>query len=95
MKGYGKSSTFQLLPGVLKSLSANCHGFPPRPLFVVILPHLSAVEDHGMYFRSLRIETGYIGDNKTKDKKKLYGKEGGRFIVKKPRGNVLKGGFSK
>ena len=44
--GYGKSSTFQLLHGVLSCLKAKGHEFPPNPLVVVILPLMSIVENH-------------------------------------------------
>ena len=44
--GYGKSSTFQLLPSVLSCLKAKGYEFPPNPLVVVILPLMSIVENH-------------------------------------------------
>ena len=44
--GYGKSSTFQLLLGVLSCLKAKGYEFPPNPLVVVILPLMSIVENH-------------------------------------------------
>ena len=44
--GYGKSSTFQLLSGVLRCLKAKGYEFPPNPLVVVILPLMSTVENH-------------------------------------------------
>ena len=36
--GYGKSLTFQLLPGELSCLKAKGYEFPPNPLVVVISP---------------------------------------------------------
>ena len=36
--GYRKRLTFQLLPGVLKSLNAKGYDFPSTPLVVVISP---------------------------------------------------------
>ena len=44
--GYGKSSTFQLLPGILSCLKAKGYEFPPNPLVVVILPLMSTVGEH-------------------------------------------------
>ena len=35
---YGKSLTFQLLPGVLSCLKAQGYEFPPNPLVIVISP---------------------------------------------------------
>ncbi|CAH3018429.1 unnamed protein product, partial [Porites evermanni] len=46
--GYGKSLTFQLLPGVLKSLNAKGYDFHSTPLVVVISPLMSIVEDQTM-----------------------------------------------
>ncbi|CAH3169313.1 unnamed protein product, partial [Porites lobata] len=46
--GYGKSLTFQLLPGVLKSLNAKGYDFPSTPLVVVISPLMSIIEDQTM-----------------------------------------------
>ena len=75
--GYGKSLIFQLLPGVLKLLSAKGHAFPANPLVVVISPLLSIVEDQVKYLKSLGIEAAYIGESKSKDEEILNGKGGG------------------
>ena len=64
--GYGKSLTFQLLPGVLKSLNAKGYDFPSTPLVVVISPLMSIVEDQVKYLRSTGIQAAYIGESKTK-----------------------------
>ena len=71
--GYGKSLTFQLLPGVLKSLNAKGYDFPSTPLVVVISPLMSIVEDQVKYLRSIRIQAAYIGESKTKDAEILNG----------------------
>ncbi|XP_073238122.1 ATP-dependent DNA helicase RecQ-like [Porites lutea] len=60
--GYGKSLTFQLLPGVLKSLNAKGYDFPSTPLVVVISPLMSIVEDQVKYLRSIGIQAAYIGE---------------------------------
>ena len=65
--GYGKSLTFQLLPGVLKSLNAKGYDFPSTPLVVVISPLMSIVEDQVKYLRSTGIQAAYIRESKTKD----------------------------
>ena len=82
--GYGKSLTFQLLPGVVKSLSAKGHGFPANPLVVVISPLLSIIEDQVKYLRSLGIEAAYIGESKTKDQEILDGKGGFPLLYGSP-----------
>ena len=51
--GYGKSLTFQRLPGVLKSLNAKGYDFPSTLLVVVISPLMSIVEDQVKYLRSI------------------------------------------
>ena len=71
--GYGKSLTFQLLPGVLKSLNAKGYDFPSTPLVVVISPLMSIVEDQVKYLRSIWIQAAYIGESKTKDAEILNG----------------------
>ena len=71
--GYGKSLTFQLLPGVLKSLNAKGYDFPSTPLVVVISPLMSIVEDQVKYLRSIGIQAAYIGESKTKDAEILNG----------------------
>ena len=67
--GYGKSLTFQLLPGVLKSLNAKGYDFPSTPLVVVISPLMSIIdhEDQVKYLRSTGIQAAYIRESKTKD----------------------------
>lgn len=65
--GYGKSLTFQLLPGVLRSLNAKGYEFPANPLVVIISPLNSIVEDQVKYLRSLGIKAGYVGESKTSD----------------------------
>jgi len=71
--GYGKSLTFQLLPGVLKSLNAKGYDFPSTPLVVVISSLMSIVEDQVKYLRSIGIQAAYIGESKTKDAEILNG----------------------
>ena len=72
--GYGKSLTFQLLPGVLSCLKAKGYEFPPNPLVVVISPLMSIVEDQVKYLRSLGVKAGYIGESKKSDREILDGK---------------------
>lgn len=67
LTGYGKSLTFQLLPGVLRSLNAKGYEFPANPLVVIISALNSIVEDQVKYLRSLGIKAGYVGESKTSD----------------------------
>ena len=62
-----ESLTFQLLPGVLKSLNAKGYDFPSTPLVVVISPLMSIIEDQVKYLRSTGIQAAYIRESKTKD----------------------------
>ena len=82
--GYGKSLTFQLLPGVLKLLGAEGHAFPANPLVIVISPLLSIVEDQVKYLKSLGIEAAYIGESKSKDEEILNGKGGFALLYGSP-----------
>ena len=65
--------TFQLLPGVLKSLNAKGYDFPSTPFVVVISPLMSIVEDQVKYLKTIRIQAAYIGESKTKDAEILNG----------------------
>ena len=72
--GYGKSLTFQLLPGISSCLKAKGYEFRPNPLVVVVSPLMSIVEDQVKYLRSLGVKAGYIGESKKSDRDILDGK---------------------
>ena len=76
-----KSLTFQLLPGVLKSLKG--YEFPSNPLAVVISPLMSIGKDQVKYLRSKGTQAGYIGENKMKNRE-ILNREGAFSFVQKP-----------
>ena len=65
--GYGKSLTFQLLPGVLSSLNAKGCEFHANLSVVVISPLISIAEDQVKCLSSLGIKVGYVGESKLSD----------------------------